>query len=91
MKFNGILIIIGYECMHALRIKQRKKWSITLKLDMSKAYNRVEWGFLAKIMIKLGFSGIWVQQVMDYVTTISYSFLLNGTTIGSLCSTRGLR
>ncbi|KAK2665589.1 hypothetical protein Ddye_004163 [Dipteronia dyeriana] len=34
--------IIGYECIHALCTRIRKKLSIGLKLNMSKAYDRIE-------------------------------------------------
>ncbi|KAK2647287.1 hypothetical protein Ddye_014776 [Dipteronia dyeriana] len=47
--------IIGFECLHVLRHRKRKAGSFTLKLDMSKVYDRVEWVFLEKMMLKLGF------------------------------------
>ena len=38
-----------------MRNKRRgKKGQMTIKLDISKAYNRVEWSFLRSIMLKLG-------------------------------------
>lgn len=48
-------IIVAYETMHAIRRKtDGKKGLMALKLDMSKAYDRVEWDFLQVIMLKLG-------------------------------------
>ncbi|KAK2642075.1 hypothetical protein Ddye_023838 [Dipteronia dyeriana] len=56
--------IVGYECIHAMRTRRRKNGYMVLKLDMSKAYNRVEWDFLDKMMIMLGSSEGWVHRVM---------------------------
>jgi hypothetical protein len=50
-------VLIAYECIHYLRNKQGKSGSCGIKLDMAKAYNRVEWGYLSAIMEALGFRG----------------------------------
>ena len=44
---------------------------MTLKLDMSKAYDRVEWVFLEKIMENLGFDEKWRNLIMQCVTTVT--------------------
>ncbi|KAK2649466.1 hypothetical protein Ddye_016955 [Dipteronia dyeriana] len=50
-------VSVSFECIHAMRTKKKqKKGVMALKLDMSKAYDRVEWGFLSRMMDKLGFS-----------------------------------
>ena len=40
-------VIIGYECLHKIRhSKGGKNGLVALKLNISKAYDIVEWGFL---------------------------------------------
>ena len=49
-------VLVAYETLHAMHIRKKgKKWALALKLAVSKAYDRVEWGFLKGMMIKLGF------------------------------------
>jgi hypothetical protein len=53
-------IISAYECLHFMkRSKSKKNRFCAFKLDMMKAYDRVEWDYLEAIMIKLGFSQQW--------------------------------
>lgn len=58
-----------------------KEVQITLKIDMSKAYEKVECCFLLCFMLCIGFSVIWVNLVMSCVELISYSVLVNGLPI----------
>jgi hypothetical protein len=41
-----------------------------MKLDMSKAYDPVEWPFLGSMMLKMGFHEIWVNTLMRCVTSL---------------------
>ncbi|KAL5556096.1 hypothetical protein UlMin_038332 [Ulmus minor] len=71
--------IIGFECLHALkRRRSKKKGFLALKLDMAKAYDRVEWSFIREVMKNLGFSEGWIKKILDCVTSVYYSLLLNG-------------
>lgn len=51
---------------------------MALKLDMSKAYNKVEWKFLETVMKRISFAEQWVQMLMTCVCTVTYSVLING-------------
>jgi len=65
--------------------------NVGLKLDMSKAYNRVEWTFLEAIMWKLGFDARWIRLVMVCVRSVSYSVVVNGKPMGNIKPARGIR
>ena len=51
---------------------------MVVKLDISKAYDRVEWEFLQRIMLKIGLPEQWVNLTTEMVHTASYSTLING-------------
>ena len=64
-------ILIAFESFHCLHHhKSSKDGFMALKLDMSKAYDRVEWVFLEKIMRKLGFNEKWITLIMLCVSTV---------------------
>lgn len=49
-------IIIAYEVLHSMKTKQKcQEGSMSIKLDISKAYDKLEWNFLEAMMRKLGF------------------------------------
>ena len=83
--------IIGFECLHAIKRRKTKKNYMALKLDMEKAYDRVEWDFIQRVIDKLGFSNGWTKKIMACISSVSYSFQFNGQRFGHLNPSRGLR
>ena len=85
-------VLIAFETLYHMHNKRAGKvGSMALKLDMSKAYDRVEWGFLKQIMVRMGFHDKWISLIMECISTVSYSLLINGEPTGHIIPSRGLR
>ncbi|XP_016177721.1 uncharacterized protein LOC107620010 [Arachis ipaensis] len=84
-------VLIAHEFMHSLKNKRYGEWDLALKLDMNKAYDRVEWSFVGNVMKKLGFCKKWLDWIQECVMTVSYSITVDGQPHGYFKPCRGLR
>ena len=84
-------VLLAYETLHTMNCKKKgKKGYMALKLDVSKAYDRLEWTFLQGVMQRLGFPETWIEKVMSCVITTSFSILMNGRPYGNVLPTKGI-
>ena len=84
-------MIAAFKTMHSIDQRRRGKQDLMVtKLDISKAYNKVEWAFLDAMMRKLGFAERWINLIMMCVTMATYSVLINGEPRGRISPSRGL-
>jgi hypothetical protein len=84
--------LVAIELVHHMKTKTRiKERSVALKLDISKAYDRIDWAYLKDVMIKMGFSNRWIDWIMMCVKTVDYSVIVNKDMVGPIIPGRGLR
>lgn len=85
-------MLISFECQHRLRNRRKSKngYAAT-KIDISKAYDRVELGCLEAVIRHMGFPERIINLIIRCVTSVSSSFLLNRNVYGEIKSSRGFR
>jgi hypothetical protein len=84
-------VIMAYECVHSMKRKKGKQGWCAVKLDMMKAYDRVEWEYLQGIMRKMGFDEQWISLIMRCVTTVKFQVKVNGELLPQFTPSRGIR
>ena len=85
---NGL---VAFEAMHQINLKKSGTiGEMALKLDMSKAYDMVEWACLEKIIEKLGFHSRWRRLMMQCISSVTYVVRVNRKPSGHIIPSIGL-
>lgn len=71
--------------------KEKRNGLVALKLDISKAYDRVKWLFLKQTILKLGFAQLWVDIIRWCITIAFFSVIINGTAKDLIYPQKSLR
>nr|XP_023920135.1 uncharacterized protein LOC112031661 [Quercus suber] len=73
-------ILLAHEILDVIRKKRgrRDKFGV-LKIDMSKAYDRVNWNILKAVLTIMKFDSKWINWIMECVSSVEYTLLINGS------------
>eukprot|EP00253_Pinus_taeda_P033781 PITA_33781 len=82
-------LVVTQEVIHSLKVKKQK--GMMIKLDLSKAYNRLSWNYLGKVLESFGFCRRWIDWIHSLISSPSFSILVNGIPSKTFSATRGLR
>jgi hypothetical protein len=83
--------LIVQELLHIFKRRKVKGGFVAMKVDLQKAYDRVNWSFLEIVMTKFGFNETFTNWIMQCVSTVSFSILINGGKTEYFRPSRGLR
>ena len=57
-------ILVAFKSLHSLQKHVGKEDYMAIKLEMSKAYDKVEWSYLESVMRRMGFTERWIKLLM---------------------------
>jgi hypothetical protein len=85
-------VMVAMETIHHMKCKVKGKvGEVALKIDISKAYDRVDWRYLVNVMKKMGFCNTWIKWIQMCLESVRYSVMVNGESVGPIVPGRGLR
>lgn len=84
-------IIIVQEIVHSFGVKSWKQKAFLLKLDLAKAFDRIEWNFIVKAMKRQGFRDHFINLVYNCISTTSLAVVINGEPSATFYPQRGVR
>jgi len=82
-------IIQAHEVVYSLTSK--RKVGMIMQLDITKAYDKLNWIYIRKFLIAFEFDHNSVRWIMALVTSSSFSILVNGSPSETFIPSRGLR
>ena len=84
-------VIIAQELIYSLGNRRGKEGYMVVKIDLEKAYDRLEWSCIRMILIHFGFPENIIKLILSCVATSSTSLLFNGSKLQTFCPSRGIR
>lgn len=83
--------IIVQEYLNHFRKMKGKKGSMIIKIDLEKAFDRLEWSFIRDSLFYFNFPPNLSKVIMSCITTSSIAILINGTKTDFFEPSRGIR
>jgi len=85
-------ILVAFKTLHTMdTLLKGKDGFMAMKLDMSKADDRLEWDFCEGVLRKLGFANRWISLLMPCIWIVTHSILINGQPHRHIVPSRGIR
>lgn len=82
-------ILLVQEMIHTLQ--SRKIADMMMQLDLSKAYDKVNWNYLEAILKAFGFANQWIKWILALIKSTKFSILVNGSPANQFSPSRGIR
>ena len=83
--------IVVQEIIHTLSMKKGRVGYMAIKVDLKKAYDKMEWSFIREMLINANLPHNLISLIMSCVSSVSTSILFNGGNMEPILLSRGIR
>ncbi|KAI5337778.1 hypothetical protein L3X38_017049 [Prunus dulcis] len=83
-------ILIAQELIHKFKVSKAKRGFMAWKIDLSKAYGRLNWHFIEVVLAELGLPGALRRLIMHCASTVKYQICINGELTDSFTPMNGI-
>ncbi|PKU65420.1 Putative ribonuclease H protein [Dendrobium catenatum] len=83
--------LLAQEMMNKFQFSAQKSGMMVLKIDMEQAYDCMSWDTLHRVMTLMGFSGRFIEWIIQCIAKPRFSLLLNGNRMPWIYAESGLR
>ncbi|KAL5773508.1 hypothetical protein ACOSP7_013099 [Xanthoceras sorbifolium] len=84
-------VVIAQEVLHKLKIMRGKKGYLAWKIDLAKAYDKLQWSFICRVLEEVGIKGSFRDLIMSCITSVDYKVIMNGEVTESFSPSCGIR
>ena len=85
---NAIMV---QELIHTISNRKGRGGYMAIKVDLKKAYDKIEWSFITEVLINANFPHNLVNLIMCCVSSVSTSILFNGGSVKHIFPSQGIR
>ena len=84
-------VVLVQKLIHSMSRKKGRGVLVAIKIDLEKAYDRLEWSFIRDTLGHFKFPSHLISLIMSYVSTSSISVLYNGGALEPFLPSKGIR
>jgi len=91
LKGRNILDVVANTQEGLFFMHINKSEAVILKIDLRKAYDCLEWGFMRFLLAKIGLNSNMIRWIMACMENVNYDVIINGMPSSYFLAARGLR